>query len=100
MVQSPNESTRSRVRFEVEIVGTDAQVLSALGRHIREQGGGAVNVDDALSLWGADTREDILSRIFAALRIEDQIRRVLDPLTVESAGDGPSPSQVRPTSAD
>jgi hypothetical protein len=82
----------------MEIAGIDEEVRAALAVNARERGDLLRDSGDITSQPGSSTQEQALIWILDALQLEEQIRRVLRPLTVHPVNGGLKLSRI--TSAD
>lgn len=77
-----------RIRFEVEVIGTEEEALAALASNVRERHDPLVGPSDITAHHASLGSEEALTWIVDALRIEDQVRRVLYPLAVNPVNGG------------
>jgi hypothetical protein len=87
---TPSDSTTFRMVFELEIAGTDQEVRSALARNVDERTEwpaepGIVREPAARS---REEAEESLRWIIGGLQLENQVRRVLSPLTARPVSGG------------
>jgi hypothetical protein len=94
----PGEPETFRICLEMEIAGIDEEVRAALAVNARERGDLLRDSGDITSQPGSSTQEQALIWILDALQLEEQIRRVLRPLTVHPVNGGLKLSRI--TSAD
>jgi len=96
-MQGRSDRVIFRLRFEVEVAGTEEEVRGALARNVRERRDPLIGPEDSNPQWKSSPPEEALYWIADGLQIEEQIRRAMNPLTVNQAEGGLSVSRILPS---